>query len=97
MGLISLPGAMTGMLMGGTSPLEAIQLQIVIMNMLIGASAISSTISTYLSWPSFFTKAYQLETKVFAPWAKLNIYIIAKTPILDVPPTIKMQGQKNLK
>lgn len=65
-GLISLPGAMTGLIMGGASPLEAIQLQIVVMNMLIGASTVSSIISTYLCWPSFFTKAYQLEYKVFA-------------------------------
>ncbi|XP_057971967.1 protein ALUMINUM SENSITIVE 3-like [Malania oleifera] len=65
LGLISLPGAMTGLIMGGASPLEAIQLQIVVMNMLIGASTISSIMSTYLCWPAFFTKAYQLETKVF--------------------------------
>lgn len=64
-GLISLPGAMTGLIMGGASPLEAIQLQIVVMNMMIGAATFSSIMSTYLSWPSFFTKAYQLETKVF--------------------------------
>ncbi|CAL9178771.1 unnamed protein product [Musa hybrid cultivar] len=65
-GLISLPGAMTGLIMGGASPLEAIQLQIVVMNMLIGASTVSSISSTYLCWPAFFTKAYQLEYKVFA-------------------------------
>ncbi|KAL3646711.1 Agglutinin-like protein 3 [Castilleja foliolosa] len=65
-GLISLPGAMTGLIMGGASPLEAVQLQIVVMNMLIGASTVSSILSTYLCWPSFFTKAYQLETKVFS-------------------------------
>ncbi|MBA0567318.1 hypothetical protein Golob_012063 [Gossypium lobatum] len=65
-GLISLPGAMTGLIMGGASPLEAIQLQIVVMNMLIGASTVSSIMSTYLCWPAFFTKAYQLETKVFS-------------------------------
>ncbi|KAK1311836.1 Protein ALUMINUM SENSITIVE 3 [Acorus calamus] len=64
-GLISLPGAMTGLIMGGASPLEAIQLQIVVMNMLIGASTVSSIMSTYFCWPSFFTKAYQLEDKVF--------------------------------
>jgi putative ABC transport system permease protein len=64
-GLISLPGAMTGLIMGGASPLQAIQLQIVVMNMMIGAATFSSIMSTYLSWPSFFTKAYQLETKVF--------------------------------
>ncbi|KAK9289432.1 hypothetical protein L1049_008626 [Liquidambar formosana] len=65
-GLISLPGAMTGLIMGGASPLEAIQLQIVVMNFLIGASTVSSIMSTYLCWPAFFTKAYQLETKVFS-------------------------------
>lgn len=65
-GLISLPGAMTGLIMGGASPIEAIQLQIVVMNFLIGASTISSIMSTYLCWPYFFTAAYQLETTVFA-------------------------------
>ncbi|GAV64999.1 UPF0014 domain-containing protein [Cephalotus follicularis] len=65
-GLIALPGAMTGLIMGGASPLEAIQLQIVVMNMLIGASTLSSIVSTYLCWPAFFTPAYQLETKVFS-------------------------------
>uniref|UniRef100_A0A7N0ZX97 Uncharacterized protein n=1 Tax=Kalanchoe fedtschenkoi TaxID=63787 RepID=A0A7N0ZX97_KALFE len=65
-GLISLPGAMTGMIMGGASPLEAIQLQIVVMNMLIGASTVSCIFSTYLCWPAFFTNAYQLHTKVFS-------------------------------
>ncbi|XP_058756680.1 protein ALUMINUM SENSITIVE 3-like [Vicia villosa] len=65
-GLISLPGAMTGLIMGGASPLEAIQLQIVVMNMMIGAATISSIMATYLCWPAFFTKAYQLETRVFS-------------------------------
>ncbi|GMH30094.1 hypothetical protein Nepgr_031937 [Nepenthes gracilis] len=65
-GLIALPGAMTGLIMGGASPQEAIELQIVVMNMLIGASTVSSIVSTYLCWPAFFTKAYQLETKVFS-------------------------------
>ncbi|KAM1050890.1 hypothetical protein ACFX1Q_032559 [Malus domestica] len=64
-GLISLPGAMTGLIMGGASPLEAIHLQIVVMNFLIGASTVSSIFSTYLCWPAFFTNAHQLETKVF--------------------------------
>ncbi|KAJ7972481.1 protein ALUMINUM SENSITIVE 3 [Quillaja saponaria] len=65
-GLVTLPGAMTGLIMGGASPLEAIQLQIVVMNMMIGAATFSSIMSTYLCWPSFFTKAYQLDAKVFS-------------------------------
>lgn len=64
-GLISLPGAMTGLIMGGASPIEAIQLQIIVMNFMIGACTVSSILSTYLCWPGFFTKAYQLQTKVF--------------------------------
>ncbi|KAL2610888.1 hypothetical protein R1flu_022580 [Riccia fluitans] len=63
-GLISLPGAMTGLIMGGASPTEAIQLQIIVMNMLLGASTFSGVIATYLSWPFFFTGTYQLQTKV---------------------------------
>jgi putative ABC transport system permease protein len=63
-GLISLPGAMTGLIMGGASPLEAIQLQLMVMNMMLGASTFSGVLATYLSWPFFFTKTYQLETKV---------------------------------
>ncbi|XP_078445426.1 aluminum sensitive 3 [Wolffia australiana] len=65
-GLIALPGAMTGLIMGGASPLEAIQLQIVVMNMLLGASTISSIVSTYLCWPVFFTDSYQLNEPVFS-------------------------------
>lgn len=65
-GLISLPGAMTGLIMGGASPIEAIQLQMVVMNMLLGGSTFSSVMSTYLTWPFFFTKSFQLQTRVFA-------------------------------
>jgi putative ABC transport system permease protein len=64
-GLIALPGAMTGLIMGGASLLQAIQLQIVVMNMLMGASTLSSILSTYLCWPAFFTNASQLKDKVF--------------------------------
>ncbi|EES18926.1 hypothetical protein BDA96_09G024500 [Sorghum bicolor] len=65
-GLITLPGTMTGLIMGGASPLEAIQLQIVVTYMLLSASTVSSILSTYLCWPAFFTKAFQLDDKVFA-------------------------------
>ncbi|XP_066368189.1 UPF0014 membrane protein STAR2-like [Miscanthus floridulus] len=64
-GLIVLPGTMTGLIMGGVSPLEAIVLQIVVTYMLMGASTVSSILSTYLCWPAFFTKAFQLDDKVF--------------------------------
>ncbi|XP_078160713.1 aluminum sensitive 3 [Carex rostrata] len=65
-GLIALPGAMTGLIMGGASPIEAVQLQIVVMYMMIGAATVSSILCTYLCWPAFFTRAYQLEYHVFS-------------------------------
>jgi putative ABC transport system permease protein len=61
-GLISLPGAMTGMILAGASPLEAVQIQAVVMYMLMGAAAFSGLTATFLSQPRFFTKSYQLET-----------------------------------
>ncbi len=59
-GLISLPGAMTGMILAGASPLEAVQLQIIVMYMLIGAAAFSGLTAAFLTYQQFFTKAHQL-------------------------------------
>jgi putative ABC transport system permease protein len=61
-GLISLPGAMTGMILAGASPLEAVQLQIIVMYMLIGAAAFSGLISAFLTYPRFFTRVHQLQS-----------------------------------
>nr|CAB3463729.1 unnamed protein product [Digitaria exilis] len=66
LGLISLPGSMSGLIMGGASPLEAIQLQIVVTNMLIGANTVSGIVSSYLCWTTFFNKAFQLKDELFA-------------------------------
>lgn len=60
-GLISLPGAMTGMILAGASPLKAVQLQIIVMYMLIGASAFSGLTAVFLTYPGFFTKTHQLD------------------------------------
>jgi len=59
-GLISLPGAMTGMILAGASPLEAVQLQIIVMYMLIGAAAFAGLSATFLTYRQFFTAAHQL-------------------------------------
>jgi putative ABC transport system permease protein len=59
-GLISLPGAMTGMILAGASPLEAVQLQIIVMYMLMGAAAFSGLTTAFLTYRQFFTRAHQL-------------------------------------
>ncbi|GBG59617.1 hypothetical protein CBR_g49882 [Chara braunii] len=65
MGIVTLPGAMTGLILGGTSPLEAVKLQIVVVNFLVGTSAISSLLATYLTWPLFFTPTQQFRPGAF--------------------------------
>ena len=59
-GLIKLPGAMTGMILAGASPLEAVQLQMIVMYMLVGASAFTGLAAAYLTFRQFFTAVHQL-------------------------------------
>lgn len=50
-GLVSLPGMMTGQILSGVSPLVAAKYQIVVMSMLFGASGVSSAIYLALIRP----------------------------------------------
>jgi putative ABC transport system permease protein len=59
-GLIKLPGAMTGMILAGAKPLEAVQLQIIVMYMLVGAATFTGLIAAYLTYRQFFTPMHQL-------------------------------------
>lgn len=59
-GLIALPGTMTGLILGGASPLEAVQVQTIVMYALVGTAAFSSLIATFLTYRQFFTPAHQL-------------------------------------
>lgn len=59
-GLIKLPGAMTGMILAGASPLQAVQLQLIVMYMLVGAGTFTGLIAAYLTYRQFFTPMHQL-------------------------------------
>jgi putative ABC transport system permease protein len=59
-GLIKLPGAMTGMILAGASPLEAVRLQMIVMYMLVGATAFTGLSAATLTYRQFFTPAHQL-------------------------------------
>ncbi len=59
-GLIQLPGAMTGMILAGASPLEAVQLQLIVMYMLIGAGAFTGLAATWFTQRQFITPHHQL-------------------------------------
>ena len=59
-GLVSLPGMMTGQLLAGTSPLEAVKYQIVIMFLIASATAIGTTGVILLSFRRLFSADHQL-------------------------------------
>ena len=59
-GLVQLPGMMTGQILAGASPLTAIRYQIVVMFMLAAATALSSLIFVRLAVSRYLTGAHQL-------------------------------------
>lgn len=59
-GLVSLPGMMTGQILAGQSPLSAIRYQIVVMLMITASTSIGSTIVTQLVRKRCFTRWHQI-------------------------------------
>jgi putative ABC transport system permease protein len=58
-GLVQLPGMMTGLIIAGTSPIEAVRYQLLIMFSFTAASALTSIILGFLVYPTLFTRAHQ--------------------------------------
>ncbi len=63
-GLVSLPGMMTGQILAGSSPLTAVRYQIVVAFMLAGAVAATSVVVVLWYRRTFFTAAEQLAERV---------------------------------
>ncbi len=59
-GIVALPGAMTGMILAGADPLEAVLLQIIVGYMLLSAVTITSVVAVELTVRKFFTTHHQL-------------------------------------
>jgi putative ABC transport system permease protein len=60
LGIVSLPGMMTGLILAGVSPIEAVKYQIIVTFMLLSATSLSSVSACYLSYKSFFNARKQL-------------------------------------
>ncbi|RPA57031.1 iron export ABC transporter permease subunit FetB [Aerococcus agrisoli] len=60
-GLVLLPGMMTGMMLAGAVPLDSIMYQILIYFMMVATSAITSVIAVYLSYKHFYSDYGQLQ------------------------------------
>lgn len=59
-GIVSLPGMMTGQILSGTFPLTAIKYQIGIMLAILGATALSTVLFVSLGYRTFFSKDARL-------------------------------------
>jgi putative ABC transport system permease protein len=60
LGIVTLPGMMTGLILAGTSPLQAIRFQIMVTFMLLSTTSIAAFIACFLSYRSFFNSRKQL-------------------------------------
>lgn len=60
LGIVSLPGMMTGLILGGASPITAVKFQIMVTFMIISSSSIATLMSTYLAYRSFYNGRQQL-------------------------------------
>jgi len=58
-GIVALPGAMTGMILAGASPLDAVLIQVIVGYMLISSVTIASIIAGELAIRRFFNAAEQ--------------------------------------
>ena len=59
-GLVALPGMMTGQIVGGVAPEQAVRYQIVIMYQLVAATAVAGTLAATLARRLLFTPRAQL-------------------------------------
>lgn len=60
-GLVSLPGMMSGLIFAGIDPVKAIKYQIMVTFMLLGTASLSTIIAGYLAARRFYTARVQLK------------------------------------
>ncbi len=62
-GIVSLPGMMTGQILAGADPLEAVKYQIMIMFMLAAATSVGCMVMAILAYRRLFSRKHQLLTE----------------------------------
>lgn len=67
MGIVVLPGMMTGQILSGTDPLTAVRYQIAIMCAILGSIAVTGALLLFLSYRNYFTSAHQLRDSALLP------------------------------
>lgn len=66
LGLVSLPGMMSGLIFAGVDPVKAIKYQIMVTFMLLASTGLGSIISCYLAYKQFFNERKQLRTELIS-------------------------------
>jgi putative ABC transport system permease protein len=66
-GIVSLPGMMTGQVLAGQDPVQAVKYQIVVMFMIAGATSIGAILVALLTWRRLFNDRHQLRRELVAP------------------------------
>ncbi|MGE7691953.1 ABC transporter permease [Lysinibacillus sp. NPDC097214] len=59
-GLVQLPGMMSGQIIGGADPIQAVQFQLLIIFALLTAATLSSIMIGFLSYPALFNERMQI-------------------------------------
>lgn len=59
-GLIALPGAMTGLLLAGTDPVDAVLVQVIVMYLILGSAAVAVTTVVWMGAQRAFTPDVRL-------------------------------------
>lgn len=61
-GLVQLPGMMTGQIIAGADPIQAVKLQLLIVFLIMTAASLTAIILGFLIYPSLFNEQQQLDT-----------------------------------
>ncbi|OCA81689.1 iron export ABC transporter permease subunit FetB [Bacillus sp. FJAT-27225] len=59
-GLVQLPGMMSGQIIAGADPVQAVQFQLLILFLLLCTAAVTSILLGFLSYPTLFNKRMQI-------------------------------------
>ena len=60
-GIVSLPGMMSGLMFAGVDPTHAIKYQIMVTFMLLSTTSIASVMASYMAYKEFYTESKQLK------------------------------------
>lgn len=59
-GLVQLPGMMSGQIIAGADPVQAVQFQLLVLFLLLTTASVTSIMLGYLSYPTLFNKQMQM-------------------------------------